>query len=91
MSELQGTCKKGLSCINTAIPFEETVTTSLETNIKCLVAYFDVAKAFDTVWIEGLFFQLYELEIRGRTWHILYNLTFNVVYECRTKPLTDTL
>ena len=37
---------------------KETVATSLGTNRKCLVAYFDVAKAFDTVWIEGLFFHL---------------------------------
>ena len=46
--------------IHTALLLQETVATSLETNRKCLVAYFDVAKAFDTVWIEGLFFQLYE-------------------------------
>ena len=56
---------------------QETVATSLETNRKCLVAYFDVAKAFDTVWIEGLFFQLFELGIRGKTWRILYNFYKN--------------
>ena len=67
ISELQGACKKGLSCIHMAMLLQETVATPLETNRKCLVAYFDVAKAFDTVWIEGLFFQLYELGIRGKT------------------------
>ena len=56
---------------------QETVATSLETNRKCLVAYFDVPKAFDTVWIEGLFFQLFELGIRGTTWRILYNFYIN--------------
>ena len=73
ISDLQGTCKKGLSCIHTAMLLQETVATSLETNRKCLVAYFDVAKAFNTVWIEGLFFQLFELGIHGKTWRILYN------------------
>ena len=55
----------------------------LETNRKCLVAYFDVAKAFDAVWIEGLFFQLYELGIRGKTWRILYN--FYADFRCCVK------
>ena len=77
ISDLQGACKKGLSCIHTAMLLQETVATSLETNWKCLVAYFDVAKAFDTVWIEGLFFQLFELGIRGKTWRILYNFYIN--------------
>ena len=80
ISELQGACKKGLSCIHTAMLLQETVATALETNRKCLVAYFDVAKAFDTVWIEGLFFQLYELGIRGKTWRILHN--FYVNFRC---------
>ena len=69
--------------IHTALLLHETVATSLETNRKCLVAYFDVAKAFDTVWIEGLFFQLYELGIRGKTWRILYN--FYVDFRCCVK------
>ena len=83
ISELQGACKKGLSCIHTALILQETVATSLETNRKCLVAYFDVAKAFDTVWIEGLFFQLYELGIRGKLWRFLYN--FYVGFKCCVK------
>ena len=66
ISELQGACKKGLSCIHTTMLLQETVATSLVTNRKCLVAYFDVAKSFDTVWIEGLFFQLYAIRIRGK-------------------------
>ena len=45
ISDLQGACKKGLSCIHTAMLLQETVATSLETNRKCLVAYFDVAKS----------------------------------------------
>ena len=82
ISDLQGACKKGHSCIHSALLLQETVATSLGTNRKCLVAYFDVAKAFDTVWIEGLFFQLhvYELGIRGKSWRVLYN--FYVDFRC---------
>ena len=41
------------------------------------MAFFDVAKALDTVWIGGLFFQLHELDIRGNTWYILYRFYMN--------------
>ena len=34
-------------------------------------AYFDEAKAFDSVWINGLFKQLYDLGVTGRIWKIL--------------------
>ena len=59
ISGLQGACRKGLSCVHSALILRETVATSLEDNQKCFVAFFDVAKAFDTVWVDGLFYQLY--------------------------------
>ena len=45
--------------------------TSRDANDKCFVAYFDVAKAFDSVWINGLFKQLYDLGIQGKLWRLL--------------------
>ena len=51
---------------------QETVATLLETHSKVFVSYFDVARAFDSIWIDGLFFQLYALGIRGKTWRLLY-------------------
>ena len=43
----------------------------MEKNKKCFSVYFDVAKAYDTIWINGLFFQLYKMGIVGRTWRML--------------------
>ena len=60
VSELQGACKVGHSCIHTTFLLQETIATSLENNNKCIVAFYDVAKAFDSVWIGGLFKQLYD-------------------------------
>ena len=37
-------------------------------------------KAFDKVWMDGPFFQLYEMEIRGKIWHILYR--FYIDFRC---------
>ena len=55
-----------------ALLVKETVATSLEDNELVFVAFFDVAKAFDSVWVEGLFFQLWEIGIRGKTWRLLF-------------------
>ena len=49
ISGLQGACRKGTSCLHSAMTLQETVATNLDRNKKVFVAYFDVAKAFDTV------------------------------------------
>ena len=72
ISELQGACKSGLSCIHTAFILQETIAASLEDNDKCYVALYDVAKAFDGVWIDGLFRQVFESGVTGKTWRLLY-------------------
>ena len=72
ISELQGACRKGSSCIHTALTLQETISSQCEGGRKVFVAFFDVSKAFDSVWIDGLFFQLYNLGIRDSLWRILY-------------------
>ena len=34
----------------------------------------DAAKAFDTVWTDGLFDRLWDIGVRGRLWRIIRNL-----------------
>ena len=72
ISELQGACKVGMSCIHTAFTLQEAIATSLERGNNCLVAFYDVAKAFDSVWIDGLFKQVFDSGVTGKTWRILY-------------------
>ena len=72
ISGLQGACKKGQSCVHTAFLLKETVSHALETNKNVFVTYFDVSKAFDTVWTNGLFYKLYQMGVRGRVWRLLY-------------------
>ena len=83
ISELQGACKSGLSCIHTAFLLQETLATSMETNEQCFLAFFDVAKAFDTVWIDGLFKQIYDIGITGKTWRLLYRCY--IQFFCRVR------
>ena len=81
VSKFQGACRKGQSCVHTSLLLQETVASALETNNKVFVSYFDVSKAFDTVWMNGLFYKLYEIGIRGKLWRIMYR-TYTGFY-CR--------
>ena len=72
ISRFQGACRKGQSCVHTSLLLQETVSNALETNSKVFVSYFDVSKAFDTVWINGLFYKLYQIGVRGKLWRIMY-------------------
>ena len=73
ISPLQGACRPGMSCLHTALSLQETIAVGLDSGQKVFVAYFDVSKAFDGVWIDGLFFQLRNMGIVGRVWRLLYH------------------
>ena len=74
VSDLQGAGRKGQSCIHTALTLQETISKEREGNKKVFVAYYDVSKAFDSVWIDGLFYQLHELGLTGSLWRLLYQM-----------------
>ena len=76
-SVLQGAARKGFSCIHTALTLQETIAKEREGGKKVFVAYFDVSKAFDSVWTNGLFFQLYNMGITGNLWRLLYKSYVN--------------
>ena len=52
--------------------FQETVSTALERHKSVFVAFYDVSKAFDTVWTDGLFSKLYDMGIKGKCWWLFY-------------------
>ena len=72
VSDLQGAGRKGSSCIHTALTLQETIAKEREGSKNVFVAYYDVSKAFDSVWIDGLFYQLYKMGIKGSLWRLLY-------------------
>ena len=73
ISHLQGACRKGISCVHSAYVLQESISAILEKHDKVFVTYLDVSKAFDGVWIGGLFYRLWEIGIQGKTWRLLYN------------------
>ena len=72
VSKFQGACRKGQSCVHTSLLLQETVSSALENHRKVFVSYFDVSKAFDMVWINGLFSKLHDMGIRGKLWQLMY-------------------
>ena len=83
VSDLQGACKSGHSCIHSALVLQETLAASIENNNHCIVAFFDVAKAFDSVWTDGLYKQFFYIGIKGKTWRLLYRSYQN--FKCCVK------
>ena len=74
LSGLQFACKKRVSCLNTAFLLKETIATSREEHDLVYAAFFDVAKAFDSVWIDGLFYQLWGCRYQGENLEDLLSL-----------------
>ena len=71
-SILQGAARKGFLCVQSALTLQETIAKQREEGKKVFVAYYDVSKTFDSVWTDGLFFQLHKLGIQGNLWRLLY-------------------
>ena len=71
--EAQGACRKGVSSLHSAMMLQETISENLGESGKVFVAYLDVSKAFDRVWIQGLFYQLYQAGLKGKIWRLLYS------------------
>ena len=68
---------------------QETVSTALDDNNHALVAYFDVFKAFDTVWVNGLFYKMYEMGIRGKTWRLFYRSYIDFMCKVRIRDMSS--
>ena len=58
---------------------------ALDSNRNVFVSYFDVSKAFDTVWTDGLFYKLYHMSVKGRLWRLLFSAYVNIKCKVRVE------
>ena len=66
-SHLQFGFKNGTGCIEASFLINEAINHFLERGSKVFACFLDVRKAFDTVWIDCLFFKLFsELKVQGK-------------------------
>lgn len=68
---MQFAYQTGRSCTQASFVIREAVYHYLERGSKVYACFLDSTKAFDTVWLDGLFFKLYNLGIKGKTWRLL--------------------
>ena len=74
-SPLQFGFKKSAGCLEASFVISESVNHKLESSNKVFSCFLDVKKAFDTVWLDGLFFTLLtDLGVCGKMWLILRDL-----------------
>ena len=78
-SELQFGFREGVGCIEASFTILETINHMLERGSKVFSRFLDVRKAFDTVWIDGLLYKLFnDLGIKGRMWLAIKDLYTDV-------------
>ncbi|MES9879586.1 MAG: reverse transcriptase family protein, partial [Sedimenticola sp.] len=73
--------QKNLDSITTSFTLQETIAYNRELGSDSYVAFLDTAKAFDTVWHNGLFAKLLEFGIHGKFLRIIMNCYQNN-YSC---------
>ena len=70
ISNLQGAFQDSCSSKEVVLLLQETISHYTERGNTVYIILLDVAKAFDSVWIEGLMFKLYNFGINGKLWCI---------------------
>ena len=68
---LQFAYQTGRSCTQASFVLREAVYYYLERGSKVYACFLDSSKAFDTVWLDGLFYKLYNLGIKAAKNHFL--------------------
>ena len=85
-SEVQFGFQQGVGCTEASFAIIETINHMLERGSKVFSCFFDVRKAFDTVWIDGLLYKLFlELGIKGRIWLAIRDSYTNVKAQVFTR------
>ena len=73
LNKLQFAYQESNSCVMARFVLQEVINHYKEEGSNVYSCFLDSSKAFDTVWIDGLFFKLFNMGVRGKTWRILRN------------------
>ena len=76
----QGAGQEKCSSMHTSMLLQETLSYNMSRGATVYVAFLDIKKAFDTVWVNGLLYKLLESGMRRKPWVVIKNSFQN--YEC---------
>ncbi len=60
---MQCAARKCASCLDSSLVLRKAIVHAIEHESTAYVVVLDAKKAYDTMWIEGLFYQLWNIEI----------------------------
>ena len=59
------------SCMDNVDTLNENVQGRFREDKETYAFFFDVQKAYDTVWHNGLWLKLWDMDVKGRMWHVI--------------------
>ncbi len=59
------------SCVQSSFVFQEVIHANVERGSKVFCCFLDSTKAFDSVWLDGLFLKLFNIGMKGNSWWVL--------------------
>ena len=77
ISQHQSGFKPGDSCINQLLPITHEIYQSFDESFDVRSVFFDISKAFDKLWDDGLIFKLKQNDISGNVLNLLSNFLRN--------------
>ena len=70
----QAGLRRGRNCVDHICTLSQTIQHRIQEGLPTFLFFCDAAKAFDTVWRDGLFHRLWNTGIRGKMWRIIRDL-----------------
>lgn len=74
MNQVQGASHEFCSCIHTNWLLRETISYNRGKGETVWVCLMDIKKAFDSVWTNGMLYQLYQTGVEGKMWRIIQDM-----------------
>ena len=84
-TEAQAGARKGRSSVNQLFILKSVIQQRNFQRKQTYIALIDIEKVFDYNWREGMFYDLWQKEVRGKIWRVMYDLCQGQVTTINTK------
>ena len=72
-NDFQFAYQENKSCVQSSFLLQEVIHANTEKGSKVFCCFLDSTKAFDSVWLDGLFFKLYNIGMKGKSCSVVYH------------------